>query len=121
MDRRTVGAALAAGLLLCAAVLIALIRSNKRIVESEPSPGLTTAAATQETTTDTAGTTAAQTYIIGAWEDKLAVFIPPDTAPYQLFDIYLDTLPMEEQQKIREGIIVNDERTLASLLEDYTS
>ena len=34
MDRRTVGAALAAGLLLCAAVLIALIRSNKRIVES---------------------------------------------------------------------------------------
>jgi hypothetical protein len=122
MDKRVIGAISAAGVLLVGATIWAVVnRTDKPIKKNDPSSDITTTQNTQTTTTTTTATTAAQKYIIGSWDDKLAVFIPPDTSPYQLYDIYLASLPEEEQQKLREGIIVNDEQTLASLLEDYTS
>jgi len=66
-------------------------------------------------------TTIAPLYIMGVWEDKLALFTPHDTSPNQVYDVYLPSLPEEEQLRLRNGIEIYDERALASLLEDYTS
>jgi len=118
--------AVAAGLLIILAIIIIVIWAaflrkggNKDI--SDPLPESSTTNMQQDSTSAYTATTAVQTYIIGTWEDKLAVFMPPETTPYQLFDIYIATFPEEEQEKLKQGIVVNDEATLASLLEDYTS
>ena len=64
---------------------------------------------------------AAAAYRIGEWEGKLAVFLADSPSPDEGFDVYVSTLPPEEQQRISAGIEVADEVELARLLEDYTS
>ncbi|MCI8554371.1 MAG: hypothetical protein HFJ80_05440 [Clostridiales bacterium] len=64
---------------------------------------------------------AAAGYIVGAWEGRLAVFIKGDSAPSQVYDVYIATLPEEEQQRLAEGVFAAGEGELAMLLEDYTS
>ena len=59
--------------------------------------------------------------ILGEWEGKLAVFSPNGISPDEVYDVYISTLPEEEQRKLEEGIAVYDEQTLVGLLEDYTS
>ena len=59
--------------------------------------------------------------VIGEWEGKLAVFQPSGSSPSEVFDVYISSLPEQEQQKLKDGIPVYDEETLAGLLEDYTS
>lgn len=70
-----------------------------------------------------AGTTApaAPRYYLGVWEDKLALFLPDSQTPDDVYDVYIATLPEEEQQRLRERIPITDEVELARLLEDYTS
>ncbi len=59
--------------------------------------------------------------ILGEWEGKLAVFAPNAISPDEVYDVYISTLPEEEQRRLEEGIAVYDEQTLLGLLEDYTS
>ncbi len=59
--------------------------------------------------------------VLGVWEGKLAVFPPDGTSPREVYDVYVVSLPEEEQQRLAEGIDIYDDRTLAGLLEDYTS
>lgn len=61
------------------------------------------------------------TRILGQWEGKLAVFSEDQPVPDEVFDVFIASLPQEEQDKLREGIRINDETELASYLEDYTS
>lgn len=60
-------------------------------------------------------------YILGAWEGKLAVFLAGNPTPDEVFDVYLVTLPEEEQRALEAGIPIPDEETLQKRLEDYTS
>lgn len=126
MGKRTVGAVATAGILLLAAVIVALYQRRDLSATSEVSYAKTTTSINNFENTSSAELSQTTTmikplYIIGAWEDKLALFIPPDTSPNQVFDVYLPSLPEEEQQRLYDGIEVFDEQTLASLLEDYTS
>lgn len=59
-------------------------------------------------------------YTITQVEGQLAVYSPGEKEP-QLYDVYIDTLPQTEQQRLREGVEVYTQRELKSLLEDYTS
>ena len=43
------------------------------------------------------------------------------TTPDRIYDVYLSSLPEDQQQRLREGIEIYDEQTFASLIEDYTS
>ncbi len=124
MDKRTVGAVATAAILLLAAVIVALYQRRELPTTSEVSYAATTTSINTNITTSVnppQSTTIRPLYIIGAWEDKLAIFIPPDTSPNQVFDVFLPSLPEEEQQRLYDGIEVFDEQSLASLLEDYTS
>ena len=59
--------------------------------------------------------------VLGVWEGKLARFLPDGLSPQEVYDVYVVSLPEEEQRRLEEGIPVYDDRTLAGVLEDYTS
>lgn len=55
------------------------------------------------------------------WEGQLALFEGDDTEPVEVYDVTVATLPEEEQQRLRGGIVIEGEEMLASLLDNYTS
>ncbi|HCA29267.1 MAG TPA: hypothetical protein DEP23_06765 [Ruminococcaceae bacterium] len=121
MDRRAIGAIAAAGVLILAVGVWALSRRLNQPDTSEASPLTTKETTTSTSINTTTSATAVPLFIIGSWEDKLAVFTPPVTTPDQVYEVYISSLPEEEQQRLRQGIEVYDEKMLNSLLEDYTS
>ena len=60
-------------------------------------------------------------YVIGEWEGQVAVFENDQPFPKQVFDSFVEALPPEQQQQVRQGIPVEDETQLSLLLEDLTS
>lgn len=123
MDKRLVWGISLAGVLLLSAGLWAFRQWGKQPPDiSEPSSySAIITTATQSSGETSTVTTIKPLYMIGSWEDKLAVFMPPDTSPYRVYDVYLWSLPEDEQQRLKDGIAVYNETMLASLLEDYTS
>lgn len=55
------------------------------------------------------------------WEGKLALFTGENPAPDEVYDVYIQSLPPEEQERLNAGIAVDTEEELAGWLEDYTS
>ena len=100
---------LLAGVLLSAPMWL---RSETPQTASEPLPPATTAPSA-----------ATDTYyaLAGEWEGRLAIFLPNEDAPAQVYDVYLASLPDEEQTRLRAGIPLADEVELAKLIEDYGS
>lgn len=89
---------------------------------SESAVTTTTTQTTQSVTTSTTSeTSATPMYIVGQSNGKLAVYKPNVSSPFEVYDIYLSSLPAEEQQRLKAGIPIYDEASLAKLLEDYTS
>lgn len=106
-------------LILAIILILGLDRKNNNEIESSAAP--TTTQSVTESATTTA-TSAAPLYILGEWDGKLAVFTMPQTdTPSKVYDVYLSSLPAEEQTRLEAGIPVYDEKKLQSLLEDYTS
>ena len=65
-----------------------------------------------------------QKYIIGEKDGKLTVFWETDKDGEiikEVTDIYVSSLPAEEQEKIRKGIEVIGEESLINILQDYGS
>ena len=60
-------------------------------------------------------------FVIGVWEEQVAVFEQGREYPVQVFDTRISTLPPEQQQQVRAGIPARDADRLSVLLEDYTS
>ena len=110
------GTALAVSLPLAA--LAAVRREPAKPPESSISQPATVSA---NNSTPAVSSVAAAAYRIGEWEGKLAVFLADSPSPNEVYDVYVSTLPPEEQQRIAAGIEVADEVELARLLEDYTS
>ena len=59
--------------------------------------------------------------LLGIWEGNLALFTEGRESPDEVYDVYVQTLPKEEQDRLRQGIAVGSEEELAGWLEDYTS
>ena len=59
-------------------------------------------------------------FVVGTWEGRLAVFALGEAQPMQVYEVYIASLPPEEQVRLREGVTVPDRPTLAALIEDYT-
>jgi len=62
----------------------------------------------------------APAYTIGEWEGQVAVFEGEQTFPRQVFDVYVEALPPELQQQVRQGVPAENDAQLSVLLEDYT-
>ena len=65
--------------------------------------------------------TPSPTYVIGAWDGKVAVFEGDADYPMQVFDADVQGLPPEQREKVLAGIPIEDAERLYLLLEDYTS
>lgn len=106
-------------LILAIILILGLTRKNNQ-KESSVSSTATTQSVTESTAITE--TSAAPLYVIGEWNGKLAVFTMPRTdTPSKVYDVYLSSLPAEEQTRLKAGIPVYNEQKLQSLLEDYTS
>lgn len=84
--------------------------------QSKPEVSAPAPSATAQTTVPTA-----VARVLGEWNGKLALFVGGNPVPDEVFDVYLVSLPEEEQERLTAGIPVADETALARLLEDYTS
>jgi hypothetical protein len=60
-------------------------------------------------------------FILGECEGKLAVLSPDKKVVYEVFDVYINTLPEYDKDLLYEGIKVKSTEELNSLLEDYSS
>lgn len=59
-------------------------------------------------------------YLIGEYEGSVAVFRLGEDVPFQVLETPLSMLPEEDRRLLREGIQVETEEALASILEDYS-
>ena len=59
-------------------------------------------------------------YLLGIKDGKIALWKDGDRDP-KIFPYRVETLPAEDQMRLREGIRIEDGTKLAQLLEDYLS
>lgn len=55
------------------------------------------------------------------WNGQIALFEGDSDEPTEVYEVSIAALPEEEQQRLREGIAIEDEQMLAALLDNYTS
>lgn len=58
---------------------------------------------------------------LGLWNGKLARFDGIHSEPVEVYEVTVAALPEEEQRRLEEGIVLENEETLAELLDSYTS
>lgn len=59
--------------------------------------------------------------ILREWNGQLALFKGDEPEPVEIYEVTVASLPKEEQQRLREGIVIENDEMLASLLDNYTS
>lgn len=55
------------------------------------------------------------------WNGQIALFQGDSDEPAEVYEVTVAALPEEEQERLREGIVIESEEALASLLDNYTS
>ncbi len=98
-----------AGVAVCATLLlvVGLVRASRPSSASSSSGRISSTTATA--------------FVVKAWEGQLAVFAAGTTNPIMIYgDVAIQSLPPEEQIRLREGITLPDRAALHRLLEDYT-
>ena len=103
-------------LCLVAAACAALVAAQPAPRTEEPTPAPTPSDEQVAVTTRAAPPYAT----VGQWEGKLAVFTPQSNTPTAVYDVFIASLPPDEQTALRAGIAVQTEAELQGLLEDYT-
>ena len=59
--------------------------------------------------------------ILGCWKGYVAIFPEDSEEPNQIFPCKVESLPEADQQMLKNGILIRNERDLTQLLEDYLS
>jgi hypothetical protein len=62
-----------------------------------------------------------EVYIVGVYDDKIAVFTQGDNVPIDVYDVYITTLPIKDQIDLKKGVRVEGKAKLKTVIEDYTS
>lgn len=60
-------------------------------------------------------------YLLKEYQGKIALYVPSDPFPREIYDIYLSVLPHMDQERLREGIPVSDQKQLKTYLEEFDS
>ena len=76
-----------------------------------PSPA-ETAAKTLETAQESYG-------VLGVWQGQLALF-DTQAQPRRVYEVWVSDLPEEEQERLCDGIPVEDRAAFLALLEEYS-
>ncbi|MEE0059340.1 MAG: hypothetical protein UE295_00790 [Acutalibacteraceae bacterium] len=62
-----------------------------------------------------------QTYIVREYNGMIAVFYSGQDKPFKITDSYVESLPQQDIDNLKHGIIVDNEENLRKLLEDLCS
>lgn len=60
-------------------------------------------------------------YRLSEYDGRIAVFENDSSMPFEVFDVYVSSLPYNEQVIIRNGLTASTKAQLQQLIEDYTS
>lgn len=60
-------------------------------------------------------------YRLSVYDGRIAVFVSDETEPIEVFDVFVASLPYDEQIELRNGLFATDKGELQKLIEDYTS
>lgn len=75
----------------------------------------------QKTDTKSAPTERGSQQILREWNGQIALFEGDSAEPAEVYEVTVAALPREEQERLREGIVIESEEALSSLLDNYTS
>ncbi len=70
---------------------------------------------------DQPSTPTGEQYLISTVDGKIAVFVPPYDNPKTIHPIYVNTLPILDQNRLAQGIYVEDLETVNRYLADFES
>ncbi len=74
-----------------------------------------------ESDTRSVPTEPATQQLLREWNGQIALFEGDFNKPAEVYEVTVAALPQEEQARLREGIVIESEEMLASLLDNYTS
>lgn len=60
-------------------------------------------------------------YTLSQYDGKLALFKRGYSMPIEIYEVYLSSLPQDEQSKIKSGISAQTDEEILKIIEDYTS
>ena len=60
-------------------------------------------------------------YVLSTYDGRIALFKSGYSMPVEIYDVYIDTLPEEEQKNLEKGISAQNDEQALRLVEDYTS
>lgn len=60
-------------------------------------------------------------YTFSQYQGRLALYERGFSMPVEIFDVYLDAFPEEEQLRLTEGIRAETDTEIQKIIEDYTS
>ncbi len=66
-------------------------------------------------------TTALSGYVLRDCNGRIAVYARGKETPYEIFNIYTDSLPPADAEALREGIVIETPEELNKKLEEFTS
>ena len=75
----------------------------------------------EKTNTKSVPTQQAGGQVLREWKGQIALFEGDSQEPTEVYEVTVAALPKEEQERLREGIVIESEEALALLLDNYTS
>lgn len=100
-----------AGLALTAALLLP---GNQPVYTKRVSAG-SSAITSSAPVKNTAG------YLLREYKGKIGVFAAGSSSPQQVLDVYINSLPKDDQEKLKKGISAKNHDQLLGLIENYAS
>lgn len=67
------------------------------------------------------GQTSTPLYTLSQYEGRIALYKSGYAMPVEIYDVFLDELPPDEQSVLISGITANTDEEAQRLIEDYTS
>lgn len=64
---------------------------------------------------------AAPKYVFSQFQGRLALYERGGAMPVEIYDVYLSSLPPEEQERVTAGIPAQTDEEILKIIEDYTS
>lgn len=61
------------------------------------------------------------TYLLKDYRGKIALYLPPSETPETVYDIYLITLPQQDQDDLTKGILLQSREEVDAYIDDFDS
>lgn len=111
MKNRLVSAGLALLMILLALAAAFALPGNRKLLSQMMAP------ASASLTSHVSQTS----WLLREYQGKIGVFAEGSDKPQQVLNVYISTLPQDDQQKLKKGIHASSREELLALIENYSS